>query len=110
MAHYLVQVSYNNQGLSDLVNNPQDRSTHRGSVIESLGGRMESFYHAFGDYDAVVIAELPDNPSAAAIALAVGAGGAMRIYKTTVLMTTDEAVEAMRKARACLQTTTTIGG
>jgi uncharacterized protein with GYD domain len=98
MAHYLVQVSYNNQGIADLVNNPQDRSTHIGSVIESLGGRMESFYHAFGDYDAVVIAELPDNVSAAAIALAVGAGGAMRSYKTTVLVTTDEAVEAMRKA------------
>jgi uncharacterized protein with GYD domain len=98
MAHYLVQVSYNNQGISDLVNNPQDRSTHVRSVIESLGGRMESFYHAFGDHDAVVIAELPDNVSAAAIALAVGAGGAMRSYKTTVLMTTDEAVEAMRKA------------
>ena len=43
MAHYLVQVSYNNQGISDLVNNPQDRSTHIGSVIESLGGRMELF-------------------------------------------------------------------
>jgi uncharacterized protein with GYD domain len=98
MAHYLVQVSYNNQGISGLVNNPQDRSTHIGSVIESLGGRMESFYHAFGDYDAVAIAELPDNVSAAAFALATGAGGAVRSYKTTVLITTDEAVEAMRKA------------
>jgi uncharacterized protein with GYD domain len=98
MAHYLVQVSYNNQGISGLVNNPQDRSTHIGSVIESLGGRMESFYHAFGDYDAVAIAELPNNVSAAAFALATGAGGAVRSYKTTVLITTDEAVEAMRKA------------
>ncbi len=98
MAHYLVQVSYNNQGISGLVNNPQDRSTHIRSVIESLGGRMESFYHAFGDCDAVVIAELPDNVSAAAFAMAVGAGGAMRSYKTTVLISTAEAVEAMRKA------------
>ena len=98
MAHYLGQVSYNNRGISDLVNNPQDRSTHIRSVIEGLGGRMESFYHAFGDYDAVVIAELPDNVSAAAIALAVGAGGAIRRYKTTVLISTAEAVEAMRKA------------
>jgi uncharacterized protein with GYD domain len=81
-----------------LVNNPQDRSTHIGSVIESLGGRMESFFHAFGDYDAVAIAELPDNASAAAFALAVGAGGAIRSYKTTVLISTNEAVEAMRKA------------
>ena len=98
MAHYLIQVSYNNQGISDLVKNPQDRSTAIRSVIEGMGGRIESFYFAFGDYDAVVIAELPDNASAAAFAMAVGAGGAMRSYKTTVLMTMDEAVEAMRKA------------
>jgi uncharacterized protein with GYD domain len=98
MAHYLIQVSYNNQGVSDLVKNPQDRSTAIRSVIEGMGGRIESFYFAFGDYDAVVIAELPDNASAAAFAMAVGAGGAMRSYKTTVLIPTDEAVEAMRKA------------
>lgn len=55
MAHYLIEVSYNNRGISDLVNNPQDRSTHVGSVIESLGGRLESFYNAFGDYDAVLL-------------------------------------------------------
>jgi uncharacterized protein with GYD domain len=98
MTHYLIQVSYNNQGISDLVKNPQDRSTAIRSVIEGMGGRIESFYFAFGDYDAVVIAELPDNASAAAFAMAVGAGGAMRSYKTTVLIPTAEAVEAMRKA------------
>jgi uncharacterized protein with GYD domain len=98
MAHYLIQVSYNNQGISDLVKNPQDRSTAIRSVIEGMGGRIESFYFAFGDYDAVVIAELPDNASAAAFAMAVGAGGAMRSYRTTVLIPTAEAGEAMRKA------------
>ncbi len=98
MAHYLAQVSYNNRGISDLVNNPQDRSTHIRSVIEGLGGRMESFYFSFGDYDAVATFELPDNVSATAFALAVSAGGAVRSYKTTVLITPDEAVEAMRKA------------
>jgi uncharacterized protein with GYD domain len=98
MAHYLIEVSYNNRGISDLVNNPQDRSTHVGSVIESLGGRLESFYNAFGDYDAVLIAELPDNVSATAFALAVVAGGPVRSHKTTVLISTAEAVEAMTKA------------
>ena len=98
MSRYLVEVSYNNRGISDLVNNPQDRSTHIRSVIEGMGGRVESFYFAFGDYDSVVIAELPDNISAAAFAMAIGAGGAVRRYKTTVLIPMDEAVEAMRKA------------
>ncbi len=98
MAHYLIQVSYNNQGVSDLVKNPQDRSTAIRSAIEGMGGRIESSYFAFGDYDAVVIAELPDNVSATAFALAVVAGGVVRSHKTTVLISTAEAVEAMRKA------------
>src|SRR5918996_883590 len=99
MAHYLMQGSFANQGISNLVQNPdQDRQAAIRSVIEGMGGRVESFYFAFGDYDAILIAELPDNVSAAAYSLAVAAGGAFRTYKTTVLITTDEAVEAMRKA------------
>lgn len=98
MPRYMIQASYNSQGITDLVRNPQDRAEAVRPVIEGLGGRMEAFYYAFGDYDVVVIAELPDNASAAAIAMAVGAGGALKDYKTTVLLSMDEAVEAMRKA------------
>jgi uncharacterized protein with GYD domain len=98
MARYLVQVSYNVQGISDLVKNPQDRAVAIRGVIEGLGGKLESFDYAFGDYDVVVIAELPDNTTMAALAMAVGAGGAVRNFKTTVLIPMSEAVEAMRKA------------
>ena len=66
--------------------------------MEGLGGKLETFDHAFGDYDVVAIAELPDNASAAAIAMAAGAGGAVRAVKTTVLLSMSEAVEAMRRA------------
>lgn len=98
MARYMIQASYNNQGVVDLVKNPQDRSAAIGPLIEGLGGKMHSFDYCFGEYDVLVIAELPDNVSMAALAMAISAGGAVGGLKTTVLLSMDEAVEAMRKA------------
>ena len=98
MARYMIQASYNNSGVVDLVKNPQDRSAAIGPVIEGLGGKMHSFDYCFGDYDVVVIVELPDNVSMAALAMAVSAGGAVGGLKTTVLLSMEEALEAMRKA------------
>ena len=98
MARYLIQASYNRQGISDLVQNPQNRLEAIRPVVERLGGRVISFDYAFGDYDVVAIMEVPDNVSAAALAMAVGSGGALRDYKTTVLLSMEEAMEAMRKA------------
>jgi uncharacterized protein with GYD domain len=98
MPHYLVQVGYNSGGLAGLVQEPQNRIEKVTPAIEALGGRVESGYFAFGDYDVVVVCEMPDNVSAAAFALAVGAGGTVASYRTTVLLTPDEAVEAMAKA------------
>ena len=98
MARYMIQASYNNSGVVDLVKNPQDRSAAIRPVIEGLGGKMHSFDYCFGDYDVVVIAELPDNVSMAALAMAVSAGGAVGSLKTTVLLSMEEALEAMRKA------------
>jgi uncharacterized protein with GYD domain len=98
MARYLVQVSYNRQGITDLVNNPQDRSVPIRQIVEAAGGRLETFDYAFGDYDVVTIIELPDNVTMAALSMAVGAGGAVRDFKTTVLLSMSEAMEAMRKA------------
>ena len=98
MARYLIQVSYSQQGIADLVKNPQDRAEAVRPVIERLGGRLVSFDYAFGDYDVVVIAEAPDNVTAAALAMAIGGSGATSAYKTTVLLSMEEAMEAMRKA------------
>ena len=100
MARYLVQASYNRQGISALVNNPQDRAAVIRQLVEGIGGRLETFDYAFGDYDVVTIVELPDNATMAALSMAVGAGGAVRDFKTTVLLSMSEAVEAMRKANS----------
>jgi uncharacterized protein with GYD domain len=98
MPHYLVQVGYSTSGLAGLVKEPQDRIEKVTPAIEALGGRVESAYYAFGDHDIVLICEMPDNATAAAFALAVGAGGTVGSYKTTVLLSREEAVEAMSKA------------
>jgi uncharacterized protein with GYD domain len=99
MPHYLLQVSYNTDGIAGLVKEPQNRIEKVTPAIEALGGRVEAGYFAFGDADVVVICEMPDNVSAAAFAMAVGAGGTVDSYRTTVLLTPDEAVEAMEKAQ-----------
>jgi uncharacterized protein with GYD domain len=98
MARYLFQASYTNEAWASLVNNPQNRVEVIRPVIERLGGRLESAYLSFGDYDVVVIAEMPDHTSAAAFSLATSAGGALKAIKTTPLLTIEEGLEAMRKA------------
>jgi uncharacterized protein with GYD domain len=98
MPHYLIQVAYNSQGVAALVGEPQDRIEKVRPAVEALGGRIEAAYYAFGEHDVVLTVEMPDNTKAAAMALAVGAGGTVASYTTTVLLTPDEAVQAMRQA------------
>ena len=81
-----------------MIRNPQDRAAAVRPVVESLGGKLISLDYAFGDYDVVAIIEAPDNVTMAALAMAVGAGGALKDFKTTVLLSMEEAMEAMRKA------------
>ena len=98
MPHFLTQVSYTEQAWQSLVSNPQNRLDAIRPVIEKLGGRVVNAYLAFGDYDYVVITELPNNVSAAALAIAASAGGACKSIKTTPLMDAAEGLEALRKA------------
>ena len=98
MARYMIQASYSTRGIADLVSNPQDRAAAVRPLVERLGGKLESFDFSFGDFDAVVILEVPNNVAMASIAMAVGASGAIASLKTTVLVSMEEAVEAMRQA------------
>lgn len=66
--------------------------------MKNLKGRVISFYNSFGDYDVVLIAEMPNNEAAAGLAMAASAGGAIKAVKTTPLMTVQEGLDAMRKA------------
>ncbi|HEV3211587.1 MAG TPA: GYD domain-containing protein [Chthoniobacterales bacterium] len=93
MPKYLTTVSYTPEGVQGLMK--EGGAAHRLHVqemLESLGGRLEAFYFAFGDNDAYVISEGPDHVTAAAISLAVKTG-AFRT-KTTVLLTPEEMDQA----------------
>ena len=100
MPAYLAQVSYTSDAWRTQVGNPRSPLERVASVVEKLGGKIDSIYYAFGDYDIVAIVQFPDNQSAAAFSLAAHAGGAVKAYKTTPLMSIDEGLEAMRKAAA----------
>jgi uncharacterized protein with GYD domain len=98
MPRYLQQITYTQEAWQALIKNPQNRIDAVRPAVEKLGGKIETAYFAFGDYDVIVIAELPDNVSAAALAVAFAGGGACRNVKTTPLLSAAEAVEAMKKA------------
>ena len=100
MPTYMIQGSYGIEGLSALVKAPQNRIEAIKPAIEKLGGKLIDAYFCFGDYDFVVIVEMPDNASAAGISMAFGAGGAIKATKTTPLLSATETIEAMKKASA----------
>jgi uncharacterized protein with GYD domain len=100
MSYYLIQASYTPQAIAAMIHNPQDRAAAVRPMIENAGGKLHGLWFTFGDTDIVAIAEMPGNVSAAAISMAIGATGTMSAYRSTPLMTSAEAVEAMQKASA----------
>ena len=101
MPKYLIEASYSHEGLKGLV---KDGGSGRKAAVEAaakaMGGRLEAMYYAFGTSDIYFIVEAPDNVTVAAFALAVGVTGAAAHYKTTVLLTTDEVDQAVKKVPA----------
>ena len=100
MPLYLSRFNYTTDAMKELLKQPQDRSVAAREMADSLGGKLVGFWYAFGEFDGVFLMEAPDNASAAAVAMAVGAAGAVSDVETTVLLDMDEAQDAMRKAAA----------
>jgi len=99
MLTFLVQVSYTSNAWNALIRDPQNRLDIMRPIVANLGGKVESAFLAFGDYDVVAILQMPDNVSAAALSMAMMAGGGVKNVKTVALMTWNEGVEAMRMAK-----------
>jgi uncharacterized protein with GYD domain len=98
MAYFLIQVGYTSQAWAAMLKQPQDRAAAVRPAVEKLGGRIEHFWLSFGEYDVVGVIEMPNHVSAAAFAMAIGAGGACRSFVTTPLLSFEEGIEAMRQA------------
>src|SRR5215204_3421895 len=98
MPFYLTRFSYTPETWARLIANPEDRRKAAQEYIESVGGKLHGFWYAFGEHDGYNLWEAPDNVSMAAVALAINGGGALSSFETTVLLTVDETIEALRKA------------
>jgi uncharacterized protein with GYD domain len=99
MPFYLSRFSYTPETWARLVENPEDRREAARKYIESVGGKLHGFWYAFGEHDGWNLWEAPDNVSMAAVAIAIGGGGALRSIDTTVLLTVDETLQALERAR-----------
>ncbi|GAC1565678.1 MAG: hypothetical protein NVS4B11_37530 [Ktedonobacteraceae bacterium] len=100
MPFYMVQATYTAEALATMANNPQDRSVAARELIQKLGGQLVSFYFCFGEYDFIVLSEMPDDIAVTAAAMAAVSAGHLKAYKTTKLLSVEESIEAMRKAKS----------
>jgi uncharacterized protein with GYD domain len=98
MAKYLIMASYTAEGAKGVL---KDGGTKRRqaaeAAIKSAGGKLDGFYFAFGESDAVVIVDAPDHATVASASLAINASGAVRT-KTVVLLTPEEIDQASKKS------------
>ena len=96
MPKYLIEASYTAEGLKGLA---KDKASGRvkavGAAAATLGGSVEAFYFIFGDRDAIVLLDMPDNATAAGFSLAAAASGLVTV-KTTPLLTAEEVDRALK--------------
>jgi uncharacterized protein with GYD domain len=98
MPKYMFLARYSADGAKGVVKEGGSaRRAATAKAIESAGGKLESFYFALGDVDAYIIADLPDNVTAAAAALISNQTGAVTT-RTVVLLTPEDIDAAAKKS------------
>jgi uncharacterized protein with GYD domain len=95
----MVQFSYKPEAMQNLIKNPEDRSKGLKTLIENLDGKLHAFYYTYGEYDGFAIIELPDSTSAVAASIVSANPATLAKIKTTVIITVQEAMDAMKKAQ-----------
>jgi uncharacterized protein with GYD domain len=100
MPLYMTQFAYTAEAWKALVKKPEDRGKVFGELVEKMGGRLISMYYCMGEYDGMVIYEAPDESAAAATILSAISPGHLRVTKTIVLLSVDDAMVAMHNAKA----------
>lgn len=99
MPHYLIQFSQTPETWAKMIANPEDRREKVRQATEAFGGKLHGYWYSFGGADGFALIEAPDNVTAAAEAVGVAASGAFSAIKTTVLLTVEEMVAALKKAQ-----------
>ncbi len=99
MPHYLFRFRQTPETWAKLIVNPEDRRAAISEVVESLGGKLHGYWYAFGSDDGYVLTEAPDNVTVAALSTLIASTGALEL-ETTVLISVEEMLEALAKAKA----------
>jgi len=97
--YFLTEASYTAESWKAQIANPQNRAEQLAKLMEGVGGRLLSFYYSFGEYDAVLISEAPDATAVASVLIAAAGGGAVSKLHTTALLTAEEGLDAIRRAK-----------
>jgi uncharacterized protein with GYD domain len=100
MQYFLLFVSYTQQAWEVLVRSPQNRVDLVRPIVEDLGGKIESGFVNLANYEAVAIISMPNNVNMAALSMAFLSQFAVKSVNSIPLLTWDEAIAAMQKARS----------
>ncbi len=99
MTFYLLRAKLDHEFMKALVQRPEDRMVATTRLLKGIGGRLHYYFFCFGEYDIVLIYELPDDISSASLSMVLTSSGSVTEVETTPLLTTEEAAAAM--SRAC---------
>ena len=98
MPLYMLQFAYTSDAWAALARKPENRAEAITTLAQKMGGRLVDIYYCFGEYDGVVLVDLPNDTVATAFVIAAVSPGHVKSTRTTRLITVDEAVDAMRQA------------
>jgi uncharacterized protein with GYD domain len=98
MPLFMIEFGYTPESWAGLVKNPENREETVGHILEDAGCKLHNIWYAFGENDGFALFEAPDATTAGGLAIAIASSGAFRKFETHVLMTQDEALEALEKA------------
>jgi uncharacterized protein with GYD domain len=99
MPLYMYQAAYTSESMAAQIKDPKDRIEAVKPMFDGVGGKILASGFSFGEYDVVAIYEAPDDTTAAALAMAIGASGVAKSAKTTRLLSSQEWVAALKKAQ-----------
>jgi uncharacterized protein with GYD domain len=103
MAKYVTLFTYTSEAWARMVQNPGDRIAPVRRLAESLGGSVECVYWMLGGYDGIVILDVPDSISAAALSITVGSTGALKSLQTHELLTQEQLGQALSQSKDAAQ-------
>jgi uncharacterized protein with GYD domain len=99
MPLYMSTFDYTPEVWAELVESPENRTEAVTRILDGAGCKLMGLWYAFGTSDGFALIEAPDNVTSASIAITINASGAFRKFETTVLMTQDELLKALKKAQ-----------